>query len=220
MRAAILELLKSQEQISGELISSKLHISRAAVAKHIKILRQAGYQIEASPKTGYRLIGSADILSEAELTPLLNPRDLWKIHCFAELPSTNTHLRKLAEQNAADHTIIIAEQQTAGQGRLNRSWYSENRKSLLTSLLLRPPIPPTAARTITLTTAIAICTALRKLGIDAWIKWPNDILSGSGKKLCGIKSEMRCDMDNTEWLIVGIGLNINNQDFPDELPHA
>ncbi len=217
MREAILNLLKSQEEISGQFISEQLQISRAAVAKHIQILRKEGYQIQASTKKGYRLLALADVLTPAEITPFLQDKSLWQLQYCGELPSTNTLLRQMAEQGAADHTILLAEQQTAGQGRLDRSWYSESHMGLLCSLLLRPPLSPTVARAITLTAAVAICAALRQLAVDAYIKWPNDILSSSGKKLCGIKSEMRCDMDSVQWLLVGFGLNINNQQFPPEL---
>lgn len=217
MRTAILKLLKSQEEISGEYISDQLHISRAAVAKHIKALRAAGYIIEASPKKGYRLISIPNILSEAEIVPLLTEPEIWHINCFDELDSTSIFLRKQAELGAPDHSIVIAEHQNCGMGRLQRSWYTQPLTNLHTSILLRPRFTPQIAQTINLMAAVAIAEALQQFDFPCYIKWPNDILSLSGKKLCGIKSEMRCDLDIIEWLIVGIGININSDSFPEEL---
>ena len=217
MRTAILQLLKSRDQISGEYISEQLNISRAAVAKHIKALRTAGYIIEASPKKGYRLISAPNVLSAAEILPLLTEREIWSINCFDQLDSTTIFLRKQAEQGAPDHSIIIADHQNSGMGRLQRSWYSQPLTNLQTSILLRPHFAPQIAQTINLTAAVAIAEALNQLDFPCYIKWPNDILSLSGKKLCGIKSEMRCDIDTIEWLIVGIGININCNSFPEEL---
>ncbi|MCR4962344.1 MAG: biotin--[acetyl-CoA-carboxylase] ligase [Firmicutes bacterium] len=217
MRDTILRLLKTHEEISGQAISDRLQISRSAVAKHIAALRSYGYVIEATPGKGYRLLSSGDTVHPAEIRALLPAGQPWQIRYEPEVLSTNVTLRQMAEQGAADHTVLLADRQTAGQGRLSRVWYCQPQTAVILSLLLRPPIDPYLAGTITLLTAVAVCDALRSLGVEAYIKWPNDVLSAGGKKLCGIKCEMRCSMDICHWLIAGFGINVRNRQFPQPL---
>lgn len=217
MRKQILRLLRTGEQISGEALSRELGISRAAIGKHIKALRQAGYQIEASPGCGYRLLSIPDILSAEEIGCYLAADTPWKIHYHASLDSTNNEIRRLAEADAPGFSVVIAETQTAGQGRLDRTWHSAPQAGLWLSYLLRPKMPPQLAQTMTLTSACAVVAALSRFGFACRIKWPNDVLGPDGRKLCGIKSEMRSTMDEVEWLLCGIGININNLSFPEPL---
>ncbi|MDR2712504.1 MAG: biotin--[acetyl-CoA-carboxylase] ligase [Clostridiales bacterium] len=217
MRKQILEILRGYPHISGEEISRRLHISRAAVAKHVKALRLEGYHINAVTGKGYEFICAPDKLLPAEIAGHLPLDTPWRLQYIAETTSTNILLREMAEAGAPEYTALIAESQNAGQGRLDRSWHSPPGEAMFLSVLLRPKIPPQVAQTMTLTAACAVQETLADFDIYCFIKWPNDILSANGLKLCGIKTEMRADMDSVAWLITGIGLNINNALFPAEL---
>lgn len=221
MREKILAMLSDGEEISGEAISRALQISRAAVAKHINVLRNEGYYIEAAPRRGYRLLRAPDLLTQAEILRWLPQGSPWRIDTHHELETTMKEARRLAEAGADEYHVVIAEQQTAAVGRLGRPWYAPGGCGLWMTMLLRPPLPPAEAQLLTLTTAVAITEALRGLGFPAGIKWPNDLLSLEPayprRKLCGIRTEMRADMDRVAWLIVGVGLNINNVSFPPAL---
>jgi len=220
MREEILSMLYNGGFISGEEISRRLSVSRAAVAKHIKTLRDNGYIIEAVPNRGYRLAEEPDCISAGRILHYLSQAPLqteWSIETFAELDSTSTYLRRAAERDDKPFRVAIAEMQTNGKGRLGRNWHSPAQGGLWMSLLLRPSLAPTQAHWITLGTAVAVTKAVQQLGITTQIKWPNDVLSPQGKKLCGIRCEMRADMEHIDWVVVGIGLNINNDNFPAEL---
>ncbi len=219
MRKQILTILRQNQGqlVSGEDLSRQFNISRTAIAKHIKALREAGYIIEASPKRGYKLIAAPDIANAAETTTYLPPDAPWLITYLNEVDSTNKQLRLAAENSAPPYSVIIAETQTAGQGRLDRGWYSPPGCSLYLSLLLKPPFAPQQAPHMTLLTAVAVQQALSQLGCDSRIKWPNDVLTPQHRKLCGIKCELRADMDNIKWLIIGFGINIKNNFFPSPL---
>ena len=217
MREKILTMLRVGNEISGEAISKDLQISRAAVGKHIQVLRGMGYEISATPSRGYQLLSVPDILNETEIKAWLPADTPWRIENHDALISTNLRLRELAAENAPEFQIVIAEAQSGGQGRLGRSWFSPAAEGLLMSALFRPDIPPESARLMTLTAAVSIAKGLENIGIPVGIKWPNDILSKDGKKLCGIRCEMHADMDKVHWLIMGTGININNTSFPAEL---
>ena len=207
------------EFVSGEAISGKLGLSRAAVWKHVNSLRAAGYRIEAVPARGYRLAEVPDRLTALELRPLLNTHDLGReLHCYDELGSTNDRAKELAEEGAEHGEIVVAEAQTAGRGRRGREWVSPARKNLYFSVILRPELPPSRAAELTLVASIAICDAARQAGVDAGIKWPNDVLA-SGKKLAGILTELAAEPDRVHWAVVGVGVNVNArpEDFPEEL---
>ena len=217
MRGQVLNLLRQNQEVSGEDIAQELGISRAAIAKHITALRELGYQIDATTGRGYRFISAPDILSAEEISYYLKPNSPWQIHYYSEVDSTNIQIRKLSEADAPGFSVAIAEMQTAGQGRLNRTWHSTPGQSLFLSYLLRPDLPPQLAQVITLTSACAVVAALARFGFNCKIKWPNDVLGSDNRKLCGIKSEMRADMDKVEWLLCGIGININISSFPPPL---
>jgi BirA family biotin operon repressor/biotin-[acetyl-CoA-carboxylase] ligase len=205
------------EFVSGEAISDKLGLTRAAVWKHVEALRAHGYRIDAVPARGYRLSEIPDRLTPLELRPLLNTHDVGQVlHCYDEIGSTNDRARELAEEGAEHGEVVIAEAQTAGRGRRGRSWASPARKNLYFSVVLRPELPPLRAPELTLVASVAICEALRQAGVDAGIKWPNDILA-SGKKIAGILNELAAEPDRVSWIVVGVGINVNAraEDFPE-----
>ena len=216
MDEKILQMLYDGEWVSGESISKALGVTRAAVAKHISGLRQQGYIIEALPKRGYHLSAAPERLSGFEVSRKLKYGKPWHIETFDEIDSTNTYLRRRGDE-LPEYSVAIARCQTAGRGRLEREWYSPPSGGLWMSVLLRPPLLPDRAQLITLTSAVSVAEAIRDQGLDCYIKWPNDILSADRRKLVGIRCEMRADMEAVYWLVAGIGVNVNNDDFPPEL---
>ncbi|SMB93463.1 BirA family transcriptional regulator, biotin operon repressor / biotin-[acetyl-CoA-carboxylase] ligase [Desulfonispora thiosulfatigenes DSM 11270] len=222
MKNKILNIISSSaEYISGEEISNKYGVSRTAIWKHINALKQEGYQIESFPRKGYKLIQRPDILLENEVLTNLNTSK-WgkeKFYFLNEVDSTNNYAKKLASEGKPEGTVIVAEEQSAGKGRLSRKWISAKGKGIWTSFILRPNILPNFAAQITLVMAVGMIKALEKnLGVSAKIKWPNDILIND-LKVCGILTEMSAEIDRINYVIVGIGLNVNqsNDDFPDEI---
>ncbi len=222
-RDALLKHLKDSREnwISGEQISAKLNVSRAAISKQIKKLRDQGYSIKSASKKGYRLEMNPDLLLPAEIRENLKTRVFGNkdIHYFDEIDSTNTKAKELAEQGAPEGTLVIAENQTLGRGRRGRQWYSSHGKGIYATIILRPNIPPTGAPRITLMTAVAMAKALlSQVNMSIRIKWPNDILV-KNKKLLGILTEISTEMDAVNYILVGFGLNVNtpHQDFPSEI---
>jgi BirA family transcriptional regulator, biotin operon repressor / biotin---[acetyl-CoA-carboxylase] ligase len=207
------------EFISGETISDKLGLSRAAVWKHVEALRGHGYRIDAVPARGYRLREIPDRLTALELCPLLGTHDLGQVlHCFDAVASTNDVAKRLAEEGADHGEVVMAERQTAGRGRRGREWVSPPGRNAYLSAILRPELPPQRAAELTLVAAVALCHAVRRAGVDAGIKWPNDLVVG-GRKLCGILTELAADPDQVQWVVVGAGVNVNATaaDLPGEL---
>jgi BirA family biotin operon repressor/biotin-[acetyl-CoA-carboxylase] ligase len=205
--------------VSGEAISDKLGLSRTAVWKHVSALRAQGYRIDAVPARGYRLVEIPDRLGPLELRPLLSTRELGQtLHCHQELPSTSDLAKELAEEGALHGDVVIAERQTAGRGRRGRFWVSPPGKNLYASIILRPDLPPHRASELTLLASVALCEVLRETGAEAVIKWPNDLLVG-GKKVAGILTEMAADPDRVQWVVVGLGVNLNvgPGDLPEDL---
>lgn len=207
------------EFVSGEAISDKLGLSRTAVWKHVEALRGQGYRIDALPARGYRLGAVPDRLGPLELRPLLATSDLGQtLHYYEEIDSTNDRAKELAEEGAAHGEVVVAELQRAGRGRRGRKWSSPAGRNLYLSAILRPELAPTRAPELTLVAALAVCDALRQAGVDAGIKWPNDVLVG-GKKIAGILTELSAEPDHVHWVVLGIGVNLNarREDFPAEL---
>jgi BirA family biotin operon repressor/biotin-[acetyl-CoA-carboxylase] ligase len=207
------------EFVSGEAISDKLGLTRAAVWKHVEALRAQGYRIDAIPARGYRLAGVPDRLTPLELRPLLNTHDVGRvIHWFEEIGSTNDRAKELADEGAEHGEVVVAEAQTSGRGRRGRGWVSPARRNLYFSVVLRPDLPPSRASELTLVGSVAICDALRQAGVEAGIKWPNDLLV-SGRKIAGILTELAAEPDKVQWVVLGAGINVNarREDFPDEL---
>lgn len=205
------ELKNAEDYISGEALSSALNVSRAAIWKHIKNLKTKGYLIEGISNKGYKLISSPDLIDKNELLSLLKTSIIGKnIIYFDDIDSTNLKGKELAQNHIEDGSLIISEKQNLGNGRFNRKWVSP-KGGLWFSLVLRPNLPPTEAPKITQIAAASVYKALSDFDIDTTIKWPNDIYIND-KKLCGILSEMKCDMDRVHYLILGIGINVNIDD--------
>ena len=213
MLARILRSLRSHEgYVSGEDISRTLRISRAAIWKHMDQLRALGYEIEAFPHRGYRFIAAPDLLLPTEVQPGLGTRKFGcEVRHFDTIGSTMDEAFQLALAGAAEGTVVVAEAQTKGRGRLGRHWTSPRSRGIYFSLILRPRIPPSLTPMLTLAAAVALSEAVAKVvpAVDPRIKWPNDILV-SGKKLCGILTELRAEIDRVEYVIVGVGINVNN----------
>lgn len=209
------------QYISGEEMSRRLSISRTAVWKQIAKLREQGYEFESAPRRGYRLISQPDRLSQTALLHALSGNQSLgnRIKLLTSVTSTQEEVRRLAEEGAPHGTLVVAEEQTAGRGRQGRRWYSPPGKGIWMSLLLRPDRQPVSiAPQLTLLTAVAVCRAVRKFGVDAGIKWPNDVLV-DGRKLCGILVESIAEDELIRYAIAGIGIDVNLQleDIPQEL---
>ncbi|HOR13927.1 MAG TPA: biotin--[acetyl-CoA-carboxylase] ligase [Clostridia bacterium] len=219
MRESILRMLYEHngEYISGEYISKQLGITRAAVWKHIQCLQKEGNTIEAATRKGYRLAGSQEAFRPAFIKPQLKTKRLGCELIYVEtLASTNLLARELMQQGCKHGTVIIAEQQLKGRGRLGRSWVNEKGKDICMSIVLKPRLETQYAPIFTLATALGIHKLTADLGLTPSIKWPNDVLI-SEKKFCGILLEMQSNANEVDHIIVGIGLNVNTLLFPDEL---
>lgn len=208
MNYDLLKLLKDNtEYTSGEEISKIFGVTRASVWKQINELKAKGYIIEGVSKKGYKLISSPDLLNPLEIKSNLSSNVLFKeIKYFQTLVSTNQIAKELAF-DCVDGTIIVSEEQKGGIGRFSRPWISPM-GGLWFSLILKPKLEPIYASKITLIAAAALVLVLRRNNFDALIKWPNDIYINN-KKICGILTEMKCDMDFINYLVVGVGLNVN-----------
>jgi len=206
--------------VSGEKLARDLGVSHSTLVRWIEKLREARVQIRGELFTGYRLTRVPDVLLPQLLRPRLRTSRLGRtFYHFYSVDSTNAFaLRLLAHgRNAPDGTLIVAESQTAGRGRMGRSWYSEPEAGLYLSLVLRPDISPGFAPLFTLGCAVALHKAVeRQTGLKADIKWPNDLLV-EGKKVAGILAEIQADLDRIHVLVVGVGLNVNHTVLPDEL---
>jgi BirA family biotin operon repressor/biotin-[acetyl-CoA-carboxylase] ligase len=206
---------------SGESLSQELGVSRAQVWKHVKTLRALGYQVAGEPGEGYRLLAVPDRLYPEEIDPKLHTRWLArKIHWFESLDSTNRVALDLARSGAAHGTAVIAEGQTAGRGRLGRSFFSPSYQSLYTSVVLRPLLSTAEAPTTILAAAIAVADSVATETRDeaaVELKWPNDVLL-EGRKVSGILMEMGAEASRVGFLILGIGVNLNveGEAFPAE----
>ncbi|QXM07256.1 biotin--[acetyl-CoA-carboxylase] ligase [Crassaminicella indica] len=222
MKKNILEALKKNKDafISGEELSKKIGVTRTAVWKHIKQLKEEGYEIESVSRKGYRLTKEPDTLDADVLEIELASKNIGsKIYHFESIDSTNNMAKKMASEGAAEGTIIIAEEQTGGRGRLGRTWVSPKGTGIWMSIILRPNIAPTEAAKITQITAAAVASGLRKIiGEDVGIKWPNDIIIHR-KKVCGILTELSAELNSVNYIVVGIGINVNmdTKDFPEEV---
>lgn len=212
MDEKILSIFRSNRDnyISGEELSKILGISRAAIWKHIEKLRNEGYDISASPHLGYRLISVPDKLLPFELKWDLNTEVIGKkIYSYEMATSTNTIAYRLAVDGAEEGAVISAEGQTKGKGRMGRSWFSPKGVSIYLSIILKPKIYPFEAPKITLVAALSVAEAInRATSLSSLIKWPNDILI-QDKKVCGILTEMDAEVDRINFLILGIGINVN-----------
>jgi len=220
LKEAIINILKNSSHtfISGQYISDKLGVSRTAIWKYINGLKKEGYNIESASKKGYRLISCPDILTFEEIVSLLNTRFLGQniIH-FDSINSTNDKAKKIASSEN-DGTVIISEEQTLGKGRLGRTWFSSKFKGVYMSIILKPDINTMNVPKITQVAAAAVITTLLNNNIKAYIKWPNDIIVNN-KKVCGILTEMSGEINKVNYVVVGMGINVNceEEDIPKDL---
>ncbi|ANU10685.1 biotin--[acetyl-CoA-carboxylase] ligase [Planococcus antarcticus DSM 14505] len=214
-------LIESQSQaISGQQLADEFGISRTAIWKHIKELEEKGYTIESIKKKGYRIVAIPDTLEPLGIqTGLTTKRIGQKIEYVESCPSTQIIAHQLAQEGAPDGTVVLTETQTAGRGRLARKWDSAAQKGVWMSIILRPDVVPQKAPQFTLVTAVAVVRAIEEVTrLQPKIKWPNDILL-NGKKCTGILTELQSDADGIQALIIGIGLNVNQEkkDFDPEV---
>lgn len=220
MKGKIYNILKENEGhfISGEEISRTLDVSRTAVWKNINSLRKEGYKIESVTNKGYRLIGKIEALNLIELKAALeNTKLIDEILFYDTIDSTNQKAKQIGNNESFFQTLIVSDEQTSGRGRLGRHWISERGTGIWMSLLLKPLFRPELASRITLMAAAAISLAIEKeTGVETSIKWPNDVLI-SGKKVCGILTEMSAELNQINYLVLGIGINVNHTSFPDEI---
>ncbi len=220
MKQKLLELLQKNEEgfLSGQELSEQLNVSRTAVWKVMKSLEEDGYEIQAVRNKGYRLTHEPDLLTKESCASRIHTEWLGKeLYAYDVTDSTNTRLKLAGEQGAPHGTVAVANAQEAGKGRLGRHWETPKGSALAFSILLRPQIQPENASMLTLVAALAVSRALDEVaGIKTQIKWPNDIVY-QGKKLCGILTEMSADMDQIHYVIVGIGINVQMTDFPEEI---
>lgn len=219
MKTRILQTLKETEgYVSGQELCDRLGISRTAVWKYMKKLKEEGYQIEAVPNKGYQLLLVPDVLTESEMKSRLITK--WagrEISCYEKVDSTNHAAKNAAEQGGLHGALFLAEQQTAGKGRRGRGWISPSGTGIWMTILLRPQFEPSCASMLTLVAALSVSKAIEKeTGLFAPIKWPNDI-TVNGKKVCGILTEMSAEMEWIHYVVIGIGINVNIEEFPKEL---
>lgn len=212
MKEKILDYLSKEDgYLSGDQISKNLGISRQGLWKHIQELKDSGYEIEAVPHLGYRLQSCPDRLFAFEVLRNLQTKFIGKkIEYFDYLDSTMDLAMRLGMQGAASGTLVLAESQTKGRGRLGRNWSSPKHKGIYLSLILKPKLAPAASPILTLLSAVSICEAIKEVcDIDGQIKWPNDVFI-QHKKLAGILTEMNAEVDKVNFIVIGIGLNVNN----------
>lgn len=220
MKAKILKALKDagEEYVSGAVLCEKFGVSRQAIWKNIVALKETGYRIESVSNRGYRLVSSPDVLYGPEIESRLSENNICrKVLYFEEVDSTNIKLKQLAEAGEEEGLLVIADQQTSGKGRRGRHWNSEKGEGIYMSLLLRPRISPFHASVLVFITAlVAVETIENIFGISAGIKWPNDVVI-NGKKICGILTEMSAEEGSIHYVVAGIGINANMEEFPEEL---
>ena len=210
----ILNFFKKQKDnyLSGEELSEALDVSRTAVWKHIEKLRNEGYEIVASPHLGYKLLSVPDRLTEIELKWQLETEVIGrKIYSYKETDSTNDVAHNLAASGEKEGSVVIAEHQSKGRGRLGRKWVSPRGKGAYLSVILRPDILLRELSAVTLFTALSVAKTIREfVDLPAFIKWPNDILVNK-RKVCGILTELDGEADKINFVIAGIGININTK---------
>ncbi|NLC43740.1 MAG: biotin--[acetyl-CoA-carboxylase] ligase [Clostridiales bacterium] len=222
MRNRILTILLNNQDsfVSGEDISQELGVSRTAVWKNIGQLKETGFKIQSVSNKGYRLTSLVDKFEPALVQHYLTTKNFGRaLEVHETISSTNSRAKELAQSGAAHGTLVVAERQSSGRGRLGRSWESPEGLGLWMSLILRPSFPPRFAPRMTVLAGLAVVQAISRItGLEAFIKWPNDIIINS-KKLCGILTEMQADPDLIDYIVLGIGMNVNTQkeDFPIEL---
>jgi BirA family biotin operon repressor/biotin-[acetyl-CoA-carboxylase] ligase len=206
--------------LSGQYLAEIIGCSRTAVWKHIEELRKDGFELEAVRKKGYRIISTPEAVTDDEIRLGLQTKFIGQnIHYQESVPSTQKIAHRLANENAAEGTVVISEEQLSGKGRMGREWHSPKYTGIWMSLILRPNISLANAPQLTLLAAVSVVQAIEEVaGLRPEIKWPNDLLL-KGKKLTGILTELHAEADRIHSIIMGIGINVNQQlsDFPPDL---
>ena len=219
MKTRILQTLKESEgYVSGQELCDALGISRTAVWKYMNKLKEEGYQIEAVPNKGYHLLTVPDVLTESEIKSRISTK--WagrEVHCYNRIDSTNNAAKIAAEQGSLHGALFLAEQQSSGKGRRGRGWVSPPGTGIWMTILLRPQLEPSYASMLTLVAALSMSKAIEaNTGLEAQIKWPNDVVV-NGKKVCGILTEMSAEMEQIHYVVIGLGTNVNIEEFPEEI---
>lgn len=209
------------EAVSGQQLADRLGVSRTAIWKHMQALQEQGFAFETVKKKGYVLKGTPNVLTEQEIQSHLETKRFGRtMHVYDVVDSTQVIAQELARNGAPDGTIVVAEQQNAGKGRMARPWESKKGKGIWMTVIIRPDVPPHMAAQFTLVTAVAVTNAMKSMfkNFKPQIKWPNDLLI-NGKKCTGILTEMQAETDRVQALLIGIGINANHktEDFSDDI---
>ena len=218
-QAVLTALFQDKTYCSGQQLCDQLQISRTAVWKVMQQLREEGYEIESAPNRGYRLVKAPDLMTAEQVSSCLHT--VWagkEILYFPVIGSTNNEIRRLAEEGAEHGLLAVADRQEGGKGRRGRSWGTPPGEGIAMSLLVRPKdLPPERASMMTLVMGLALASACSKCyGLDVRIKWPNDIVA-EGRKISGTLTEMSCDPDQINYLVIGTGINVRQREFPEEI---
>lgn len=220
MKKQILKILREagEEFVSGQNLCQHMGVTRQAVWKNIRQLKEYGYEIESVSNKGYRLVARPDKLYGPEIESYLTEESFCKrVECHERIDSTNLRAKQLAETGEPEGTLVVADEQTAGRGRRGRGWASESGVGIWMTLILRPELEPAHVPGITLVAALAVNRSIREIcGVDSRIKWPNDIIL-NGKKICGILTEMSSEINYIHYAVTGIGINANTEHFPKEI---
>lgn len=217
----ILDILtQTSEYVSGQSLAEQLGVSRQAVWKEIQALRKRGYEIESVTKRGYRLVSLPGYLNAPAVKAELKAKIIGcELTVLDQIGSTNDYLKQLGAQGCKSGTVAATREQVAGKGRLGRTWQSKRDENIAFSVLLRPKMAPSEVAPVTPLAGLAVCKALREFtALDCRIKWPNDVIVGK-KKLCGILTEMSAEFDAVEYIITGIGINVDQIAFPEEIAY-
>ena len=219
MKNEILRALRETDgYVSGQELCRKLGVSRTAVWKNIRSLQEEGYEIEAVTNRGYRLSGIPDTVAAEEVGSRLQTERMGReIRYYSTVDSTNQYAKRIAEEGAPDGALVIADEQTAGKGRSGRSWVTAPGEAVAFTLLLRPKLSPDRISMVTLVMGLAVARAVNALyQAGAGIKWPNDVVI-RGRKLCGILTEMSAEVMRVQYIVIGVGINVNISSFPEEI---
>lgn len=221
MKAEMIRLLREKNDfLSGQELCAYFQVSRTAIWKVINQLKESGYVIEAAQNKGYRLLESPDIVESYEVESRIKTEWAGKqVFYQKETDSTNIDCKQLAEKGAPHGALAVTDAQKSGRGRRGKSWVSPAGCSIFMSLLCRPDFPPDKASMLTLVMGLSVAQAIRDMtGLKADIKWPNDVVV-NGKKVCGILTEMELSVETNEirYVVIGVGINVNNEEFPEEI---
>ena len=213
-------LLSSNDFVSGQSLANQLGVSRQAVWKGVNALKEDGYEISSTPNRGYKLVSSPDFLNVEAIKTHLNTELIGReIIVLDSVGSTNDYLKELGNNGCREGVVVTTREQTQGKGRLGRTWLSKRDENIAFSILLRPKVSPGGIVTVTHLAGLAMCKALRETtGLDCKIKWPNDIIIGK-KKLVGILTEMSAEFDAVEFIVIGVGINVGQSTFPEDISH-